>query len=68
MEMSMAALNPSTPGRPVSPRLRARIVNNRLRWAVVVMALLNLVMWGGLFAVARGLIAVDQIGMRMISW
>jgi hypothetical protein len=69
MEMSMAALNPSTPGRPIlSVRRRARIVNARLRWAVVVMVLLNLVMWGGLIAVAQGLIAFDDhFGLRLIS-
>jgi hypothetical protein len=69
MEMSMAALNPSTPGSIArAARQRARIVNNRLRWAVVVMVLLNLVMWGGLIAVTQGLIGLDDhFGLRLIA-
>ena len=69
MEISMAALNPSTPSSAArESRRRARIVNSRLRWAVVVMVLLNLVMWGGLIAVTQGLIGFDDhFGLRLIS-
>lgn len=65
----MAALNPSAPGSAArAARQRARIVNNRLRWAVVVMVLLNLVMWGGLIAVTQGLIGLDDhFGLRLIA-
>ena len=33
----------------------------RLRWAVTIMTLLNLVVWGGMIATARGMIDVHQL-------
>jgi hypothetical protein len=46
----------------VSPaQKRARAIDARLREAVVLMVLLNLVVWGGMVATARGLIDVHQL-------
>jgi hypothetical protein len=52
--------------RPFEARIlpaqkRARAVDARLREAVVLMVLLNLVVWGGMIATARGLIDVHQL-------
>jgi hypothetical protein len=43
---------------------RARAVVARLRWAIAAMALLNLVVWGGMIATARGMIDVAPPGGR----
>ena len=40
---------------------RARAIDARLREAVVLMVLLNVVVWGGMVATARGLIDVHQL-------
>ena len=53
-------------GRPFEARVtpaqkRARAANARLREAVVLMVLLNLVVWGGMIATARGMIDVHQL-------
>jgi hypothetical protein len=64
-------------GRPFEARIlpaqkRARAALARLRWAVVAMVLLNLVVWGGLFATARGMIdvhdLVDQAWAMGAAW
>jgi hypothetical protein len=47
--------------RVTSAQKRARAANARLREAVVLMALLNAVVWGGMIATARGLIDVHQL-------
>lgn len=51
-------------------RPRARL--GRLRWAVVLMVLLNLLVWGGMIAAVRGLIdvhqLVDQAWAQGASW
>jgi hypothetical protein len=53
-------------GRPFEARIlpapkRARAVVVRLRWAVMLMVLLNAVVWGGMIATARGMIDVHQL-------
>ena len=40
---------------------RASVAQGRLRWAVVVMALLNALVWGGMIAAGLGLIDVHQL-------
>jgi hypothetical protein len=47
--------------RTTLPQKRARAVIVRLRWAVLLMALLNAVVWGGMVATARGMIDVHQL-------
>lgn len=47
--------------RVLPAQKRARAVDARLREAVVLMVLLNLVVWGGMIATARGLIDVHQL-------
>ena len=47
---------------------RARAANARLRWAVLLMVLLNAAVWGGMIAVMQGFVAVDHFGVRLISW
>lgn len=58
--------------RVLPAQKRARAVDARLREAVVLMVLLNLVVWGGMIATARGLIdvhqLVDQAGAQGASW
>jgi hypothetical protein len=56
-------------GRPFEARVtpaqkRARAALARLRWAVTGMVLLNLVVWGGMIASARGVIDVHQLADR----
>lgn len=53
-------------GRPFEARVtpaqqRARAANGRLREAVLLMVLLNLLVWGGMVAATRGLIDVHQL-------
>jgi hypothetical protein len=51
---------------------RARAVVARLRWAIAAMALLNLVVWGGMIATARGMIdphrLVDEAWALGAAW
>jgi hypothetical protein len=52
--------------RPFEARIapaqkRARAIDARLREAVVLMVLLNVVVWGGMVAATRGLIDVHQL-------
>ncbi|SFJ03055.1 hypothetical protein [Caulobacter sp. UNC279MFTsu5.1] len=67
------ALDTLAPGRPFEARLtpackRARAANARLREAVVLMALLNVLVWGGMIATARGLIDVHQLVDQAWAW
>jgi len=60
-------------GRPFEARLtpackRARAAKARLRDAVVLMVLLNLVVWGGMIAARRGLIDVHQLVDQAWAW
>jgi hypothetical protein len=53
-------------GRPFEARAtradkRARAMDARLREAAVLMVLLNIIVWGGMIAAARGLIDVHQL-------
>ena len=53
-------------GRPFEARVtpaqkRARAALARLRWAIFAMVMLNIVVWGGLIASARGVIDVHQL-------
>ncbi|KQY31015.1 hypothetical protein ASD21_08065 [Caulobacter sp. Root1455] len=47
--------------RVTSARKRARGALAPLRWAVVVMVLLNALVWGGMIATARGMIDIHQL-------
>jgi hypothetical protein len=47
--------------RATSARKRARAALAPLRWAVVLMVLLNAVVWGGMVATARGMIDIHQL-------
>ena len=60
------ALDTRALGRPFEARIlpaqkRARAVLARLRWAVAAMVLLNVVVWGGMIATARGVIDVQGL-------
>ena len=60
-------------GRPFEARVtpaqkRARAANARLREAVVLMVLLNAVVWGGMFATARGMIDIHQLVDQAWAW
>lgn len=57
--------------RPVEARLtpaqkRARAFLGRLRWTVFAMALLNVVVWGGMMGALRGVIDVQ--GLLDLAW
>jgi hypothetical protein len=57
--------------RTAPARKRIQIPLARLRWAVVLMALLNTVVWGGMIAAARGLDVhqlVDQAWALGAAW
>ncbi|KRA59607.1 hypothetical protein ASD79_13215 [Caulobacter sp. Root655] len=57
---------PSTASPAAKPRKRGRAKRSSLRWAVVVMVLLNVLVWGGMIALTRGLIALGgQPGLRL---
>lgn len=47
--------------RKIDPQNRARVVIARLRWAVVLMVLLNALVWGGVIGTARGMIDIRQL-------
>jgi hypothetical protein len=47
--------------RATNARKRARAALAPLRWAVVLMVLLNAVVWGGMVATARGMIDIRQL-------
>jgi hypothetical protein len=51
---SFAARKPAAPRRP-------RALQGRLRWAVVLMVLLNAMVWGGMIAALRGMVDVHQL-------
>jgi hypothetical protein len=57
---------PGVDSPAAKPRKRGRAKRNGLRWAVVLMLLLNVLVWGGMIALTRGLIAPDgQSGLRL---
>lgn len=67
------ALDTRALGRPFEARIlpaqkRARAVLARLRWAVAAMVLLNVVVWGGMIATARGMIDVHQLVDQAWAW
>jgi len=67
------ALDALAPGRPFEARLtparkRARAAKARLREAVVLMVLLNLVVWGGMIAATRGLVDIHQLVDQAWAW
>jgi hypothetical protein len=47
--------------RPTPAHKRARAAQGRLLLAIVVMALLNALVWGGMIAAGRGLIDIHQL-------
>ena len=60
---------PSIDSPAAKPSKRGRATRRGLRWAVVLMVLLNVLVWGGMIALTRGLIALDgPFGLRLISW
>lgn len=60
MTLDTLALDRPLEARVTPARQRAR-ADSRLRDAVVLMVLLNLVVWGGMVAATRGLIDVHQL-------
>lgn len=49
-------------------RRRRRVSADSLRLAVILMVLLNVLVWGGMIAVAWGVIALDgPAGVRLVS-
>jgi hypothetical protein len=63
--------------RPFEARItpaqkRARAAADRLRWIVLLMVSLNVLVWGGIIAAARGLVdmhaLVDQIWIQAAHW
>jgi hypothetical protein len=68
-ETTMAAtLGAPSIASPITiSRKRRRLSRNGLLWAVILMVLLNVLVWGGMIAVTWGLIAFDgQVGVRLI--
>jgi len=61
MTLDSLALDRRFETRAAPARQRARAADGRLREAVVLMALLNLLVWGGMIAATRGLIDVHQL-------
>jgi hypothetical protein len=61
MTLDTLALDRRFDARVIPARQRARAADGRLREAVVLMALLNLLVWGGMIAATRGLIDVHQL-------
>jgi hypothetical protein len=59
--MTLALDGRSYDARVLPSQKRARAALARLRWAVAAMVLLNLVVWGGMIATARGMIDVHQL-------
>jgi hypothetical protein len=50
----------------VSPTgMRARAVNRRLRWAVVLMVACNALVWGGMIAVTLGVLDPNHVAARL---
>ncbi|EJL27051.1 hypothetical protein PMI01_03965 [Caulobacter sp. AP07] len=57
---------PSLNPRTTKSRKRGRAKHNGLRWAVILMLLLNILVWGGMIALTRGMIALDdQPGLHL---
>jgi hypothetical protein len=57
---------PSIDSQAAKSRKHGRAKRNSLRWAVVVMVLLNVLVWGGMIVLTRGLIALGgQPGLRL---
>jgi hypothetical protein len=61
VETTMAASldAPRLGSRTTKSRKRGRAKHNGLRWAVILMLLLNVLVWGGMIALTRGMIALD---------
>jgi len=52
---------PSFDSPALKPRKQRRAARHGLRWAVVVMVLLNLMVWGGMIAAMAGLMDLNHI-------
>lgn len=68
MTLDTLALDRRFEARVTPAQQRARAADGRLRDAVVLMALLNLLVWGGMIAATRGLIDVHQLADQVWSW